>query len=191
MSITVPTVYSRPPFSRFFAGRPITEVEWLQLIQAQHFLYSVAGARCDIMPPRDTPWTTSSLTYTQTDSSAALEDLDKYQGVLRLTREVRISSAPYHRLVLVIYGADIDVQATVFAVDTNTTLGTITASTAATGEAEQRLDLTRAQSDAGGVAGSAPRVLTVSLEARAQTTQATLYSAYLLEVIATSSLMPY
>lgn len=186
MAKTTPTTYSVPSPQRILAGRPIRSVDWLEVQQAQHYLYSQAGARCPLVW-RNTPWTTTSATYTQTDESLIAEDLDRYQSVLRVDRKLDLGGGIVYRIDVRAWMEDMDLQVQVYDTLSNTLLGTVTLSQGAVGLATQRLDLTAAQAEVGGE----PRVLLLMVSGgKTTSTTGKLWLVEALETVASASQLP-
>lgn len=197
MSKVIPTAYTQPRPLTYAAGKPIIASDWADLAQQGHHIYQRIGARVPLYSTAGTDangaFETTSASYTSIDDNDATRPLTLFTGVFRLTREMLDSSAVKHQLVLVGVGSYIDLQATVYAVDTGTSLGTITASTSSSSSVrfESSLLLTKAQADAGGVSGSAPRILGVSIQAKVNTgATAHLYHAMLYESYITGAQLP-
>lgn len=192
MSITAPKVYQGQVPARVFAGRRILDVTHKTLQQDQHYLYASSGARAPILV-RATPFETASATNTQTDSSSAAVDLDRYQGCLRCTRPLSLSGDAY-RLQARALVDDLEVTLRVYDVSTDTDLGTLVcdgrSNSAPTVEVDT-LDLSAAEATDSGV----PRVLLISIVgARFATKDAgavgSLYGVEVLEIIADAADLP-
>lgn len=192
MSKTVPTTYTAPTVTDMLAGRKVEVADWRSEIRGLHHLWSRTGARCPLILRTSTPWETTSATYTQTDEAATdTLDLDATHGVLRLTRELLLPKSTHHRVVLAVFGQDLDAQVTLFAPDGNTTLGTIAASCSTSWEwATGTLDITRANAREGGSASNPPRVIGAKIEGRTSLDTGYLWQAYLFEAIGTASQLP-
>lgn len=188
MAKTTPTTYSVPTPQRILAGRPIRAEDWLEVQQAQHYLYSQAGARCPLVwRSSSAPWTTTSATYTQTDESLIAEDLDRYQNVLRVDRKLDLGSGNVYRIDVRAWMEDMDLQVQVYDTLSNTLLGTVTLSQGAVGLATQRLDLTAAQAEVGGE----PRVLLLMVSGgKTTSTTGKLWLVEALETVASASQLP-
>lgn len=191
MSVTVPSTYTRQRLSRWLAGAPLRAEDWQALIQGANGQYARRGGRVSLVS-RAVPWQTASASYTQTDSGAAGVDLDAHAGVLRLVRPLLISASAQHRIVLAVYGVQVEARVTIYAGDTNTTLATVkaTQSGASGAWATGEVNLTAAQADAGGTPGAAPRVLYLAVDALATSGTASLYEVHLREVVASAAQMP-
>lgn len=189
MSVTVPSTMPALDLSRFAPLSPVRAADLQATAQAQAYTFARRGVRAPIVW-RVEPWQTTSGSYTRVDAGAASRDLEE-QVVLRLERELVVASAASVQLQLHVFGAQLDCRATVYAPDTDTTLGTITTTWAGpTGRwASAILTLTSAQADEGGSAGP-PRALLISLEARATSATASLYQAHLRAALATSATIP-
>lgn len=193
MSKTLPSTYPSVGPGEFMSARPIQADDWHNTAQCQHHIYQRIGSRSTIYLSGDDPFETTSGSYTTTDDNDADHPLTLHQGVIRLTREMIDSGAVKHELVFVGVGKDIDVQVSVFAPDSGTSaLTAFTASRASStvDRFEGSVLLTKAQADAGGVSGSDPRVLLVSIEVKANTTSAALYQAFVYESYISASELP-
>lgn len=191
MTIPVGTVYAPQSPAQMFAGRRVNVGPFALALSNVHYLYATSGARAPILV-RETPFNTTSTTLTQTDSSADLIDLDRYQSVLRCTRPLDLSGDSY-RIEVRIFAETCEVDFRVYDCLSNTDLGTITVTQNNTtpGMATGTLDLSTAEATTGGE----PRVLLVSVVgARFVTkgggTTAYLYAAEALEIVADSTIMP-
>ena len=192
MSATTPTSYTAASYSEMVSGETIDAADWLAESQNLHHLYSRAGARCPLYLAEGDPFETDSTTYTQTNSGSGA-DLDRYTGIVRVTRPLRVGGAEGYALRVKAYGQDITVKATFFAPDGNTTLGTVEIALGSTWEwGGGNLTLTAAQAGEGGVAGAAARAIGVTLEAKATSAEDTghLFQAFAFEFIATATNLP-
>lgn len=191
MAISVTTTYQTQTPAEVFAGRAITENPFYKLLWNQHYLYSTCGARCPILV-RDVPFTTTSATQTQVDSSADTINLDRYQNVLRCIRPLSIGSDTY-RVCVRASLENLILEVDIFDVLTNSSLGTVTLANTTTTVIvrEGCLDFTVAEAEITGE----PRVLLVSIVGATFSTKDAgttgyLYGVTALEMIATATEMP-
>lgn len=159
MSKTVGQIFTEQSPAELFAGRRVNEGPYSTLLSNVNYLYATSGARCPLLV-RDTPFTTTSATQTQTDASADLIDLDRYQGLLRCTRPLDLSGDSY-RIQVRMLGENIECEVRVFDLSTNTSLGTITVTqnTTAALVVRNSLDLSTAEA----IDTGEPRVLLLSI----------------------------
>lgn len=193
MAKTIPTSYTAPTYTDVIAGASIEAVDWTEEIEGLHHLWSRAGARVPLYLRTDDPFEITSTTYTRTDAGTTTSrDLTVQTGVLQLSRPIVVSSASQHRLVLAVYGQNVDVRATVFAPDGNTTLGTIDASCGGTWQwATGTLDISDVNALEGGSAANPYRTLGVDLQAKVPSTgTGFLWQALAHDAIAVASQLP-
>jgi len=129
MAKTIPTAFTASLINEADAavGRYVRAAQLEDWIEQQHYVYAHHGARIGGMH-FDPAWTTTSLTYTQTNGSAGY-DLDVWFGANRTLRLPTVSGAEKVYYELMIYGQNIDVQATVYNMVTGSSITNITAST--------------------------------------------------------------
>lgn len=186
MAKTTPQTYSVPSPQRILAGRRVRSQDWLEVQQAQHYLYSQSGARCPVMVRGVAPWTTTSGSFTQTDESLAATDLDRYQNTLRCTRPLDLGADTY-RIELRAWMEDAELEIQVYDVLSNTLLGTVTLSRGAVGLDRDVLDLTVAEAETGGQ----PRVLLIMLSGgRTTSTTGKVWFVQALESVASAGDLP-
>lgn len=141
----------------------------------QNQLYQRLGARVPLYwvtgSDSSSCYSTTSASYTSVDDNDAQRPLTLFTGVFRLTREMLEADIVQHELKLVCVGSGIDVEATIYAVDTDEVLGTITASNSSADveRFEGSISITKVAADAGAIEDSAPRILGISIQARINT----------------------
>lgn len=191
MSKTIPKSYAPPSLTQYTAGEQIlVDVGGPRpIIRNLHQLWSRVGARGPILLMEDNPFQTSSLALTTTDEGATGFDLTRVNPALELIRPVLVGGSLVHRVRMAVYGRDVAVAATLYAPDGNATLGTLTVTRSSTswGWSSATLDLTRAQVGEGGVAGATPRLIGVSIEARAVAALGEMWQVVIGELVANNS----
>lgn len=196
MSKTIPSSWSPRSIGDLAAGRPILAADALGLINATHHLYQRLGARCQMFDSRIVgAYETDSSSYTTVNSADAAWPLNLHQGVLTLTRNANDDGDDVHYLIFSAVGADIEVEITIYAPDTDEVIATMTAgndgATAAFGTVAT---ISAADADAGGVFGSPPRILAASMRARinplSAASVATLERAFLYETYIDETELP-
>lgn len=186
MSIVLPSTYTDPLWALWAAGQPVRDADWLREVQNRHRLYADLGARVPLWLEE---YTTASVSYTQTNSSAG-HDLDIANPCVRFTRPYQVGGTTTYGLLVYVYGDNVRVQVTPFAPDTNTTFGSVIVGTGSWEWASTSTTFTPAQVGAGGVSGAAPRPITLGLEALSLSGTATALQAYAIPVQITASQLP-
>lgn len=176
------------------SGRNIEADDWHKTVQCQHQLHQRHGTRAIIYQCEDSPFATTSLTATTVDDNDADNPLTLHQGVIRLTREMVDAGSIKHELTVRCVGKDIDVNVSVFEVDSGSlvALGTFTVSRASTtvDTFENSILITEAAADEGAVLDQPPRTLLVAISANAISTSAELYQAIAYETYITGVQLP-
>lgn len=173
MSQVVDTIFTGSELDRALVA-PHADVDadvWKAIVANQHYLWSRKGARMHGRIFASEPYTTDSASYVQTNSAGGVYDLKQWYGVCQPQRREVGMGSPTYGFALIIYGKNIDVQATCtrFNDGSTTTLGTWSAS-AATGTdylwAQGTTSYTEAQCHLAGSTANSLATLGFFIEAR-------------------------
>ena len=127
MSHTIPSSWPLRAIQEFAVGEPIEASDVRSIPRASQRTWARRGGRVAGLYYPANGWKTSSTTYTQTDAGVLGENLTTWMGILRLGRPHRSGASPLEGLTLQAFGDELDVRATVIAVDTGATLMTLEA----------------------------------------------------------------
>ena len=193
MSKTVPTIYEPPSLVSYSAGEQILYPQPRELVRGIHHLWSRRGHRVPLLLKTLNPFETTSASHTQTDEGPDSFDLDRLNPIVRLLRPVLVAGVLSYQIVVRVYGRDFVMRTTVYSPDAAgviTTAEVTRLTGAGWGWSSATITFSRAQVGEGGVAGAAPRVLGLSLEAHRSTTKAELWQAWAHEPVAVAAALP-
>lgn len=133
MSVTIPTSYQNDVnIPSMGSNELILLDDWKAMTHELNFMWSRTGFKCSA-PFRETPWQTTSTTYTATDGATNGKDLDTWMGFGLLLRPVEVSQLLFASLELVTYGRNLDVQCQAYRFDeTNGNMATLSGLVATT-----------------------------------------------------------
>lgn len=193
MSKTVPTGYTPPSLARYGAGGQIIDEDALVVTQNAHAIWRRTGERGQIFVKPLNAWQTTSSTYTQDDSGTQPLSMARRELVLQFVRPILVAGVLSYQLRFGVYGRDFIARLTVYSPDAAGSLSSVEVTRLASagwGRSSSVLTLSAAAVGDGGVAGAAPRVLGLYLEAKRSTTMAEIWSARAREVAGIAANLP-
>ena len=174
MSHTIPTSWPLRAIQEFAVGEAIEASDVRSIPRGSQRTWSRRGARVAGLYYPAAGWQTASTSYTQTDSGTLGEDLLTWMGLLRLGRPHRSGSSLLEGLTLQVFGRELDVRATVIAVDTGATLMTLEATGGADWQWASDTQSIAGDSAHEGASSANPlRLCRVELEAKSRTVSTT------------------
>lgn len=114
MGATVPGTFTFSDLApgEFRGGSFVHFDDWLDIVQAENYLFSRSGLRL-VGPIFNPPFETASVSQTSTNSAAgATADLDTWEAAGVLQRRIEVSGTKYYRIRYLVYGFEFDMAVT-------------------------------------------------------------------------------